>query len=256
MMKNLSYLFTLIAANLKSHISDKKKFLIMSSVMLIQNVMFFTIWIILFENVSHLKGWDLSDVSRMFGIVCLTFGLTNAMFAGMRTLPQLLQDGSFDAYISKPRHPLPPLICSMSSPTAVGDILFAPIVWFMWGDLSWSIMPMLILAVFISTAFWVSASVMIYTISLWIKAGARFPDQLFEALIISSGTVIHGQPFIVKAVAFTILPAGFINYLPTRLLNNFSWLELAILLSVLFIYSSAALVFFNAGVRRYKRMVD
>jgi len=255
MIKFFSYFYMLIKANLKSHITDKKKFISMSSIMFFQNFLFFFLWVVFFNNVSDIKGWVLSDIARLFGLMACSFGIANMLFAGIRSLPFLLQDNSFDAYISKPVHPLPALLCCVSGPSALGDILFAPVIFFIWGDITLQMLPMLLFMIIASSILLLSATIMVYSISLWVKSSARFHDQLYEMMLIFSMNVIHGQPILLKAIAFTIIPAGFISYLPIRLLNNFNWYELFILLIAIIVYAFISLAFFNGGVKRYKKMI-
>ncbi len=98
-----------------------------------------------------------------------------------------------------------------------------------------------------------SACVVIYSLAFWLKGNTRFSDQLFEMLIIVSANVIHGQPFGVKLIAFTLLPAGFITYLPVELIREFDWNIFLALLAATIFYAGLAHFVFKAGLKRYVR---
>lgn len=254
MLKTLSILSHLIKANIAQQAADYKKFTVLSSAMFAQNAMFFVLWIILFDTVSHLKGWVLVDFSRLFGLIGIVIGLYYLLFAGIRNLPLMIQDGSFESYLTRPSHPLLPIMCSATGATAIGDMVFGFTIWALFGDLSYSDIPILMLMILFSFSILMCSVIIIFSFALWFKGNIRFSDQMYESLLIFICNIIHGQPLIVKIVAFTILPAGFINYLPVTLLSDFSYGTVAILMAATFAYVAVALAVFNGGVRRYKQM--
>ena len=85
----------------------------------------------------------------------------------------------------------------------------------------------------------------------WLPNGGRFSDQLFEILIISATVPQHGQPLAIKLVLFSAIPAGFISLTPVSLMQNFDALVLAGLVAAALAYATAAVLVFNAGLKRY-----
>ena len=76
--------------------------------------------------------------------------------------------------------------------------------------------------------------------------------QLWEFLITFS---LYPRPLFsgaLKFVLFTILPAGFIGFLPVELLRDFTWLGLGAAVGGAVIYSVLAALVFAAGLRRYE----
>ncbi len=51
--------------NFRAHHSDLKTSLLTALVMFVQNLMFFTMWIVFFSAVRQVKGWQLADVGLM-----------------------------------------------------------------------------------------------------------------------------------------------------------------------------------------------
>ena len=76
-------------------------------------------------------------------------------------------------------------------------------------------------------------------------------DQLFEILIISATVPQHGQPLAIKLVLFSAIPAGFISLTPVALMQNFDAFLLAGLVAAALAYAAAAVLVFNAGLKRY-----
>ena len=67
---------------------------------------------------------------------------------------------------------------------------------------------------------------------------ATYPDYIFTG--------------IVRSLLFTIIPAGFVTYLPVSLIRDFSWPKLAVMLAVATGFTLAARSLFALGVRRYE----
>ncbi len=61
--------------------------------------------------------------------------------------------------------------------------------------------------------------------------------------------IFHG---IIKAVLFTLIPAGFLSYVPVQLLRAFSWPLLGGLVLFTVAITAAAIGVFQAGLRRYE----
>ncbi|MFA6280529.1 MAG: ABC-2 family transporter protein [Bdellovibrionales bacterium] len=253
MRGTLSYLWALMMANMKSHGAQLRRLFVMSFFMMIQNTMFFIIWILFFQSVSDLKGWQLPDYMRLIGIFASSFGFCMFFFYGVRNIAYWIQDGSLDAYITRPRAVLPAVLMSASSPASLGDILYGPILWLTLGGMPLSSLPWFLVLAMMSATLLLSVLIIMYSLSFWLKGSPRFPDQLFEMLLIFTGNILHGQPFALKAVAFTIIPAGFITYIPVQLTREFDATLCALLIGAMIFYGVLAVIVFNAGVRRYVR---
>lgn len=249
--KQLSYLWALITANIKSYAPEKKRLFIMSLFMVIQNTIFFALWIVFFDNVSDVKGWRLAEIAQMFGIGSSGIGISLFFANGARTIAYRIQEGTLDGFITKPREVLPVLMTSSSSPASLGDVFYGPFMWAMWGDLSWSNAPLLLALTLIAAALFTAFVIAIFSVSFWLKGNARFPEQLFEMMIIFTTNVVHGQSFKIKLLTFTVIPAAFINFVPILLLKDFSWLLFASLVAVTIVHCWLAVKIFNAGLRRY-----
>lgn len=251
MRKQLSYLWALVCANMKSYAPDKKRVIVMSLFMMMQNTMFFALWIILFGAVKDLNGWQFQDVTRMFGFAASSIGLSLFCFNGSRSIAYRIQDNTLDTFIAKPKAVLPALLTSSSSPASLGDVLYGPFLWICFGNVS--LMEFLVLSFLTinATLLFTALSVIVFSFSFWLKGNARFGDQLFEMLIILSANITHGQPFVVRLITFTVLPAAFINYLPVEIVKSFNPYYLFGVIAATVFYGWVAIWVFNAGLRRY-----
>lgn len=249
----LDYLAALFIANMRPYKADKKRLAILATFMMLQNSLFFSLWIVLFDTFGNIKGWALQDMARMFGLLAGAIGIALSFFNGVRQISYKIQDSSIDALIARPRSVLPALLLSGSSTANFGDLLFAPILWFTLGNVGLSDMPFMLLLLVLVTSLFMSMLIIIYSIGFWFKGDSRFPDQLFMTLIIGSQTVVHGQAFWVKLALMTLIPAWFTNYIPTMLMRAFDPVLFAWLCGAVVLYGALAIMIFNAGLRRYVR---
>jgi ABC-type uncharacterized transport system permease subunit len=246
-----AYLFALSVANWREHYTDTRRALLLSGFMFVQNLIFFLLWVIFFGSVGEIRGWRLQDVSLLYGFVAFAVGFSTFLCDGVRTLPLRVLDQSFDSFIVRPRHPLPALMFSRSSGSSLGDVLSAPLYWFVFGGMTLGWLPVLLAVSLLAAAIFQAATVLVYSAVFWLRSGGRFSDQLFEILIISATVPQHNQPLGIKLALFSVIPAGFISLTPVSLIQNFDALSFAGLVVAALVYGTLAVFVFNAGLRRY-----
>lgn len=255
-MNSLAYVAALLRAGLAEHRTDIKRTAILSGFMFVQNFLFFTAWLVFFGSIGEIRGWRLEDMSLLYGLVAAGVGTAFFLCDGVRTLPFRVQDGTLDTLIVRPRHPLPALLFSRSSPASLGDILSAPVYWFVIGHAPLSQFPLLAALSLMGGVILLAILLMFYSIALWLPKSGRFADQLFEMFIIFMLIPQHRQPLAVKALMFTLMPAGFTSLIPVLLLRQFDATTFAILAVATVVYAALATLVFNAGLRRYVRQGD
>lgn len=247
----LSCSFALFCANARSHYAEIGKTLVMSFSMLVQNLIFFAMWVVFFVSISQVKGWQLKDVALLIGIIGSSVGISLFVADGIRTTAQRVLDGSIDVLLTRPRHPLPALLFSRSYVSCLGDALSGPILWFTIGDATLAQVPLLLCLTLLSGTIFLSTIIVFYSLAFWIGKSSRFSDQLLETLIIFSTVPQHGQSLGIKIVMYSLLPAGFITLMPVSLLRNFDLSTFAFFVFSSILYVVVSVVVFNAGVKRY-----
>ena len=120
------------------------------------------------------------------------------------------------------------------------------------GKLSLSTLPLALAAVAVSGAVFTASGVILHSAAFWLGRVENLARQLWEFLITFS---IYPRPLFagaLKLMLFTLIPAGFIGYLPVELLREFTWLGLAAALAGAVLYVGLALLVFDRGLRRYE----
>ncbi len=251
LLQGPAYILTLFRFNLRAHHADIGRSFKLGAFMFTQNLLFFAMWLVFFGAVRDVRGWKLQEVALMYGTIATACGLALLVADGIRSLALKIEDGSIDAYLTRPCHALPMVLFSRSNAASLGDLASGPVYWFIFGGMGWTDIPALLVFSILGSIIFLSALVMIFSLAFWVPRGGRFADQLFEMLIISCTIPQHAQIFAVKLVMFTILPAGFISLVPVTLLSHFDAGLAAGLVGVAAVYATLAIAVFNAGVRRY-----
>jgi ABC-2 type transport system permease protein len=102
-----------------------------------------------------------------------------------------------------------------------------------------------------SALIFMACGVVFFSLAFWLGQVEPIATQLWELLITFS---LYPEPLFggtLRLVLFTVLPAGFVGYMPIRILHAPSPASIAVLVSVAIGYVCAAVWLFERGLRRY-----
>jgi ABC-2 type transport system permease protein len=246
------FLGAYLAANVQAALEYRAAFLWQVLAMLINDAVWLAFWLAYFSRYPLVQGWGRDDIVMMWAVVGAGFGLGATVAGNSPRLARLIADGQLDFYLALPRPVLTHLLVSRMELTAPGDILFGVAVF------GWLVGPSaqqwLLFFVFTATTacVFVSFTVIVHSLAFWIGQAEGLAGQLSAALISFSTypTVIFQGP--VKLLLFTLIPAGFIAYVPVQVLRRFSWGPFLGVLGFSLAIAIAARWIFRAGLRRYE----
>src|SRR5262249_22711193 len=136
-------------------------------------------------------------------------------------------------------------------PSGFGDLI-SGLIFVAWsGQISWRVLPFVFVVIVASALIFVACGIVFFSLAFWLGRVETVATQLWELLITFS---LYPEPLFggtLRLVLFTVLPAGFVGYMPVRLLRAPSLGNVAILLVVAIAYVCLAIVIFNRGLRRY-----
>ena len=222
--------------------------------MALNNVTFFVFWWVLMQRVPALRGWRLADMQLLFGVVAAGFGLTVTLAGGVRHLGRLIEEGDARhaadaaagrcccyalgtplAAVGLRRPALGPAVHRVRRARSPGARR-RPSCWRVRRQRAGDLLACGI--VFFSLAFWLGS----------VETVAR---QLWELLITFS---LYPEPLFggaLRFALFTVLPAGFVGYLPARVIRSPSMPDMLMLVVGALLYLVFAIQVFQAGLRRY-----
>ncbi|MGN0973621.1 MAG: ABC transporter permease [Bacilli bacterium] len=218
--------------------------------MILNNASFIIQWVILFSLKNNFGGYTFKQVLLLWGIAAGTYGFSHFFFKKAYNLSETIINGKLDAYLVQPKNVLLSAITSDIEPSAMGDILYAYIVLFIYGI---NIKNFCLFTLFSITGGFIltSVAVILGSLSFWfnktdiiVETGnslmvnfATYPDGIFKG--------------IVKVLLFTFIPVGITTYIPVKILSSFNiYYLLIVIVFTIFIVLFAFLIF-NRGLKNY-----
>lgn len=188
--------------------------------MILNNLLFFVTWVLIFQLTSDIRGWTLSDVAMMYGLGATSFGLACMLWGGFRQLAVDIETGRFDTFLAKPVSPFTLMLTSYSHPSSWGDAATGIVFWLLFCKLSVLQFLFLLFAALNGGIICAAFGVVIYSSAFWLSNVRNQVDVVLFMIISFLTTPLHGMPTIMKIVLFTVIPAGFVSYLPVEVIRH------------------------------------
>jgi ABC-2 type transport system permease protein len=247
----LGFARALVATNIKASLALRGAFVVQALFMALNNVTFFVFWWVLMQRTPSLRGWRLVDIQVLFGVVAAGYGLTVTLAGGVRYLGQAIEEGVLDTLLTQPRPVLLHALGLRLQPSGFGDML-SGLLFIAWsGQLSWRTAPAVALAVVASALVIVACGIVFFGLAFWLGRVDTAARQLWELLLTFS---LYPEPLFggaLRFALFTVLPAGFVGYLPARIVRAPSMPDMLMLVIGALMYLVFAVQVFQAGLRRY-----
>jgi len=247
----LAFARALVATNVKGALALRGAFVLQVVFMALNNFTFFVFWWVLMRRVTTLRGWQIGDIQVLFGIVAAAFGLAVTVAGGVRHLGRFIDEGDLDTLLTQPRSVLVYALGIRSQPSGFGDLISGAIFIAWSGQVSWRTLPVVVAAVVASALIFVACGVLFFSLAFWLGKVESAARQIWELLITFS---LYPEPLfggLIRLALFTVLPAGFVGYLPVRLVHEPSLLHAAVLSGGAAAYLALAVLVFDRGLRRY-----
>jgi ABC-2 type transport system permease protein len=251
-MAFVRFVWAYVGANFQSALEYRVSFFSQVFAMLLNDIIWIVFWIAYFDRFPLVAGWGRDEIVMMWAVVAAGFGLGTALCGNVLKLAGMIVRGELDFYLSLPKPVLPHALVSRMDLTAPGDILFGLLVFGLL--IRPTIEQWLLFGLFTITGalIFTSFGIISQSLAFWLGNAEGLAAQYTNALIgfATYPTVIFRGA--IKVALFSLLPAGFIAYVPVQLLREFS---LPLLLGLLLFAIGGMLVawlVFRAGLRRYE----
>lgn len=241
----------LFATSLASAMAQRGAFLMQVGLMALNNAIFFTFWIVLFSRVPSVRGYTLPDMAVLYGTVAIGVGLAVTVAGGLRLLSRAIYDGELDSLLAQPKPTLLYVLGRRTLASGIGDAASGAAMIALSGVVGPARIPVVIVAVVASAVVFVATCVLFNSAAFWLGRVEMATRQLFESLITFS---LYPEPLFggpLRLLLFTLIPAGFVGYVPARLVRGPSVALVVELVVAATIYVVIAWWVFDRGLRRY-----
>lgn len=241
-----------VRLNLLAQLEYRGAFLSQVVSMILNDIIWVAFWCMFFSRFPVLRGWTLSDFLTLWALSATGWGLSAAVFGNGLQLSALIARGQLDAWMLYPRALLPHLLLGKMSASAIGDIIFGYTVYLT------MVRPdlfhfLLFVALSFSVAMvFIGFDIAAGSLSFYLGNAEGLAEQLRFATITFStypATLFEGP---IKLVLYTVIPAGFIGYLPVEALRSFSLQNAALSLAGALAVLAAGVAMFHHGLSRYE----
>jgi ABC-2 type transport system permease protein len=238
-------------ANLRAAMEYRANFLIQVFGMMINNAAFIVFWSFLFAKTGTLGGYRFEDVMFLWALSSSAFGLGNVLFGNARQLSELVRQGDLDVYLLQPKDVLFNALTSKTIVSAWGDFAYGFVVL---AFLGFDPARCLLFALFVISGALVFTGVFVISesLSFFLGSSAGITGAATE-FILSFSLYPEGIfPSGMRWVFYSLVPSGFIVFLPLRVFRSWSPGLAALVLAGSVAYAVFAAGFFRVGLRRYE----
>ena len=251
-MRELKFLIALWKTNLAAAMEYRAAFISQSIGMILNDGVYFVIWIIFFDRFKDIRGWGLTDMFIVFGVSASAFGLAGLIFGNSFHLADIIVNGRLDYYLSLPRPTLLHVLASRTVLSSAGDFLYGFISFAASGQFSPVGLARFLLGVLLATAVFVGFLVIIESLAFWAGTGGYFGGLAVNAIVTFALYPITLFDQTARFLLFTIVPAAFMGAIPAGFVRGFSWTLLGEMALAAVIFVTLAIVVFQLGLRRYE----
>ena len=251
-MKTASLVWGYLRHNLMSSMAYRGAFFLQVFGMILNNTMLLFFWWVLFNQLPTLRGWDLTQVMILFGILAFGFGLANVVCGNAFQVARIIVRGDLDYYLALPADPLVHLLVSRMSISAWGDMAFGLVLYLIAAPDAWRNLPLFLLLGLLAGLVIVAFGVLVGSLAFWVGNADNLASQAVNALITFGLYPVEIFPSPVQWLLYTIIPAAFVGSMPAGLLHDFSWLRLAAMVIFAVFLTAVSRLVFRWGLRRYE----
>jgi ABC-2 type transport system permease protein len=251
-MKTVQLVWGYLRHNLMSAMAYRGAFALQVIGMVLNDAMLLFFWWVLFNRLPSLRGWDLTGVMTLYGIVAFGFGTATAVCGNAFSIARIIASGNLDYYLALPADPLVHMLVSRMSLPAWGDLLFGLAVFLVAAPDRWGSLPLFLALGLVAALVFVAFSVLVGSLAFWVGSADNLAAQAINALVTFSLYPVEIFPAAVRVLLYILVPAAFVGSIPAELLSDFNWGRLATLVGFTAGITLAAATVFRWGLRRYE----
>lgn len=253
MRKHLKIFACYFRLNLASALEYRASFFTQAFGMALSNSSFIFFWWIAFQQIGGaIAGYSFEDILFIWALTSSGFGLSHVLFANAADLTKLIVTGELDAFLLQPCNVLMNVLCAKTSLSAYGDFIYGfviMLIFYMGNGTAWL---WFLCGVLISAALITAINLAANTLSFYWGEASVVGDMAVEFMVNFSIYPEKIYAPAIRALMYSVLPAGIAVHIPLRLFQHFSPGTAVAAFGGAVLYCVAAGLFFMRGLRRYE----
>lgn len=243
-----------VIKNIKAVAEYKKSFIIQTMFMMINNVFFLIFWKIVFGiSGENINGITMNDILYIWAVPTIAYGVTFFFFGGTQKLGDYMLNGGIDIMLLQPKNVIINALLSSSDFSAFGDLLYGLIVGLFAVQFNMAKYLLLVVLSCVVALFFICTNTILRVISVWIGDTSNIEHIYTNTLLITFCTypeqIYSG---IIKVLMYTIIPAGYIAFIPTKIIDNYDFSLLLVLIPVMLVYLLLTIFVCKKALEKYE----
>ncbi len=251
-LRELKFLLAVWKANLQSAMEYRVAFLSQVIGMMVNNFIYFAIWIIFFDRFEQVRGWGLSDMYITFGVLASAFGLVSLLFGNAFNLSEIISKGRLDYYLAMPRPVLLHTVASRTISSGMGDFSYGFLSYALSGYFSLDGLARFLIGTLLAAIVFASFLILVQSLAFWLGMMTNLTNLVLNAMITFGIYPITLFDSTAKVILFTLIPAALMGAVPAEFIRAFTWRSLGELLVGAGAFLFLAVSVFRLGLRHYE----
>ena len=219
-------------------------------VMMVNDFVWVVFWVLFFDRVGTLGGWDRDSILLLQAVLTTSGGLSLGLFTNARRIGAMAVGGDLDAVLALPVAPLPFVLVRKIEPVNLGDLAFGIGLFAFACDPTPTRTLAFVLVVLASTVL--LTGFLVLTGALAFFLGRSESGELgFHGMLLLGAYPVDLFAGAIRIMLFTVVPAAFVSAVPARLIEEFDAARAVALGGAAAAFAIAATVTFTLGLRRY-----
>lgn len=219
-------------------------------VMMINDAVWVVFWVLFFDRVGTLGGWDRDSILLLQAVLTTAGGLSLGLLANARRIGVMAVQGDLDAVLALPVAPLPFVLLRRIEPVNLGDLAFGVGLFAIAGHPTVERTVVFVLVVLASATL--LTGFLVLTGALAFFTGRSESGELgFHSMLLLGAYPVDLFAGAIRILLFTVVPAAFVSAVPARLIEELDAGRALALTGAAATFAVAATVTFSLGLRRY-----
>ena len=250
--RNLKFYGSLLLTSIRASMSFRGAFLLEAGLLFVNNLIFFVMWIIFFDQYRDIGGWYLRDMVALMAIGSGAWGVKNICFGGMRELGRMIIKGQLDPFMTQPKNLLIHIVGTRSYARGWGHLSSSIVLMYFGGLTDPLTVGLMLLGIVTGGLVFTSAGIIAHSLTFWLGPVESLSKKYCDSLFLFALYPTNIYSGVLQVFMFTLMPAGIIGFLPVELVREFSFARLGLLLVSSMIITVLAFVVFHGGLKRYE----
>lgn len=248
----MDILLALLSINLRTALAMRAAFLLRLAFTIFNHGFILLIWLFLFRAVPVVYGWTVWHLLMTYGLAWFAWGFVSYFAYGFKMLPRVIENGELDHFLLQPR-PLLMMIAAASGEVAgIPDMILALPVIIVAAIKIHAAWYLVLFALLCASVTFTAFSLAIGSLAFWVNDMQDWLLDMQYNLYIFATRPASAFGGWIKLLMFTLLPMGFISYLPVEIMRlRDPWLALEEGTGTVVI-AALALIIFRRGLRHYE----